>query len=430
MSHEKEAALLQRRNFLKFIGKAGISLPLLQASSLGAGLILSRQAEAAGNSRRKVIFVYVPDGTPQGASSSFLPDNNMTLKVCSQPLESVKDECVFFKGVEVVGGGAHGLTQRVLGAFASGVGASLDLALEDTVGATTPVASLRLSVRNRRSIDQTETKDPISARASWSGSSFQDSPQAAFETLFGGTIDSSDIGTLRNNKKLNINEAALAELKTKLGSYELQRLEQHRTAIEKLRNDLASTGSSTAPLGCGNPQFNPVALSTDEVDSNFTNLFNLQVENAVLALKCDITRVATIQLGTHQSDFSVTGKSGDYHGAIHSGSYDAYANYRAYFSERVAHLIQRLRDTDDPAGGKMIDSTLVVQVTDMGDGGAHTGTDAPFMFAGGGSAVKRRSIVSVANHHQLLDTVAEYMGVYGVIAPYDRNNGLPSGILV
>jgi hypothetical protein len=428
MSYEKQAASLQRRNFLKFIGKAGISLPLLQASTLGAGLILSRQAEAAGNSQRKVIFVYVPDGTPGGASSSFLPDGNMTLKTCSQPLESVKDECVFFKDVEIVGGGGHGLTQRVLGAFASGVDASIDLALEDTVGATTPVASLRLSVRNRRSTEQTETKDPISARASWSGSSFQDSPQAAFETLFGSSIDSSDIGTRRNNKKLNVNEAALAELKTRLGSYEVQRLEQHRIAIEKLRNDLATAGSSTAPIGCGNPQFNPADLSAEVADSNFTNLFDLQVENAVLALKCSITRVATIQLGTHQSDFSVTGKNEDYHSAIHSGSYDAYANYRAYFSERVAHLIQRLKDTDDPAGGKMIDSTLVVQVTDMGDGGAHTGTDAPFMFAGGGSAVNRGSIVSVANHHQLLDTVAQYMGVYGVIGGYDAN-GPASGIL-
>ncbi len=428
MSHQKQAALLQRRNFLKFIGKAGLSLPLLQASSLGAGLMLSRQAEAAGNSLRKVIFVYVPDGTPGGASNSFLPDGNMNLKVCSQPLESVKDECLFFENVEVVGGGGHGTTQRVLGAFASGVSGTIDLALEDSVGATSPVASLRLSVRNRRSIDQTETKDPISSRV-WSGSSFQDSPQAAFETLFGGTIDSSDIGTLRNNKKLNVNEAALAEIKTKLGSYELERLEQHQAAIEKLRNDLASAASSTAPLGCSNPQFNPNDLSAEELDSNFTNLFDLQVENAVLALKCNITRVATIQLSTHQCDFSVTGKNESYHNAIHSGNYDAYANYRAYFSERVAHLIQRLKDTEDPAGGRMIDSTLVVQVTDMGDGGAHTGNDAPFMFAGGGSAVKRGRIVSVANHHQLLDTVAQYMGVYGVIGHYDENGILPSEIL-
>ncbi|MEJ2694719.1 MAG: hypothetical protein P8166_17255, partial [Candidatus Thiodiazotropha sp.] len=80
------------------------------------------------------------------------------------------------------------------------------------------------------------------------------------------------------------------------------------------------------------------------------------------------------------------------------------------------------------AGGKLIDSTLVVQVTDMGDGSSHTATDAAFMFAGGGSAVNRGSIVSVPNHFRLLDTVAQYMGVYGVIGGYDPN-GPASGIL-
>ena len=105
------------------------------------------------------------------------------------------------------------------------------------------------------------------------------------------------------------------------------------------------------------------------------------------------------------------------------------SSYRRYFSERVAYLIQRLKDTDDPAGGKLIDSTLVVQVTDMGDGSSHTGEDAAYMFAGGGSAVKKGQIVTASNHHRLLDTVAQYMGVQGVIPNYDPNGAQP-GILV
>ena len=74
-----------------------------------------------------------------------------------------------------------------------------------------------------------------------------------------------------------------------------------------------------------------------------------------------------MQMGSDAADFSVTGFSEQYHSAIHGGSFDNYAAYRAYFTERVAHLIRRLREEDDPAGGKLIDSTLVVQVTDMGD---------------------------------------------------------------
>ena len=195
-----------------------------------------------------------------------------------------------------------------------------------------------------------------------------------------------------------------------------------------MQADLNNTATGLVPMGCSNPVYNPDNLSDEQVDSEFTNLFALQTENAILALKCDITRIVTIQMGSDSADFSVTGFSDQYHSAVHSGNLDYYAAYRAYFTERVAHLIRRLREEDDPAGGKLIDSTLVVQVTDMGDGSAHTATDAAYMFAGGGSAVNRGNIVSVPNNFRLLDTVAQYMGVYGVISGYDPN-GPASGIL-
>ncbi len=411
MNHEQQAALNSRRNFLKFIGKAGVALPLLQASSLGAGLMLSRQSEAAGVATRRVIFVYVPDGTPGGSSSSFLPSANLTLQKCSAPLEMVKQQCVFFKDLEIVGGGGHGNTQRVLGAFAPGVKGTIDFALDAVVGATSPIASLRLGVR-------TGNKDPISARGYTGATDYLDNPQAAFEKLFGGSVDSSPIGAKREKRILDINQAALSSIKTKLGAYELQRLEQHEAAIAKLKTDIDGAASGAVPAGCTKPTWNPGTRSTASMDSNFTDLFALQTENIVLAMKCNITRIATVQIGTHQSDFGVTGLSGDYHGAVHGGNLNAYADYRAYFSERMAYLIKRLAETDDPSGGKLLDNTLILQVTDMGDGGAHSGSDAPMMMAGGGTAVKRGQVISVANHHMLLDTVSQYMGVYDVIPKY------------
>ena len=425
MNREQKAALLQRRQFLKFIAGAGVALPVLQSTSLGAGLLLSRQAQAAGEPLKKVIFIYIPDGTPGGASHSYLPDQEFNMNTCSAPLENVKNECVFFQDVDIVGGGGHGLAQRVLGAFADGVSGSIDLALDSTVGATSPISSLRLGVRTRN-------MDPISARGFSTVTDYQDNPQTAFEKLFGGAIDTSSIGSRRLRKRLEVQQAALDALTSKLGNYERDRLEQHRAGIEKLQPDIANAASASTPAGCSAPVFNPGGLSAELVDTEFTNLFDLQVENALMALKCNITRVVTLQLGTHQSDFGVTGLSGDYHTSIHSGDESYYASYRTYFSQRVAHLISRLKEADDPDGGKLIDSTLVVQVTDMGDGNAHSGGDAAYMFAGGGTAVNRGSVVSVGaagNHHQLLDTVAEYMGVYGTIAPYSED-GPASGILI
>lgn len=423
--YEDQLALQQRRNFLKFIGKAGVSLPLLQASALGAGMMLTRQAEAAGVATRKVIFVYIPDGTPKGASHSFTPDASLTLKACSMPLESVKNECVFLSGMSIDGGGGHGNPQRVLGAFANGVRGSIDLALGDTVGAASPVASLRMGVRTRGA-------EPISARSFSVSTDTQDNPEAVFNRLFGGAVDASPIGAKREKKILEMNQAALAKLKTKLGSYEAQRLDQHQSAIAKLRNDIELAANAEKVEGCENPLFNPTGLPTEQLDKYFGSLFDLQVENIVLALKCNITRVGVIQMGTHQADFNVDrtfSVVGDYHGSVHSGNERFYTEYRAYFSELVARLITRLKQTDDAAGGKLIDNTLVVQISDMGDGDAHTDTNAPYMLAGGGTAVNRGRLVAGANHHRLLDTVSHYMGAGGVLTPYDPSGPL-GGILI
>lgn len=419
MRHDEQQALHSRRRFLKFIAQSGLSLSALQASSLGAGLLLSRQAQANGEGIRRVVFLYIPDGTPGGASQSFLPDSGLNLQRCSLPFESVKDECVFFKDTDIVGGGGHGLTQRVLGAFAPGVRGTLDLALEGVVGATSPIASLRLGVRTRG-------LDPISSRGYSGVTDYQDNPRSAFDRLFGGTVDTSPVGERREKKILEMNRLALERIKTRLGQYERERLEQHEEGIAKLYSDIENANSSSAPAGCTNPAFNPEGLSEATNDDAFTELFALQTENIVMALSCNITRVVTLQMGTHQADFSVNNLSGDYHGSIHSGDPDWYEEYRTYFSQRAAHLIQRLQETDAPEGGKLIDNTLVLQVTDMGDGDSHTGSDAPFMLAGGGSAVQRGQVLSVDNHHQLLDTVAEYMGSYGVIPPYstDPANGI------
>ena len=422
MSYEQKMAFNKRRDFMKFIGAAGLSLPVLQASTLGAGMLLARQAEAAPVAQRRVIFVYVPDGTPKGAASSFTPTDNLTMNTCTTPFEAYKQQCIFFKDVVVSGGGGHGNSQRVLGAFEPGVKGTIDLALQGTVGATSPVAALRLGLR-------TGGKDSISS-AGYTTQAMQDNPQAAFEATFGSVGQNvTSVATTRELKALEINQAALAQIKTKLGTYELQRLQEHEASIAKLRADITAAGTGGGGTGaCNTGGFNPGALATTAADSNFTNLWALQTENVVLAMQCNITRIATLQMGTHQGEFSVTGIDTQLHGDAVHGTISRHYFYRTYFSERIAYLIRRLSEVNDPLGGKLIDSTLILQVTDMGDGNAHAANDAPYMMAGGGTAVQRGKVLSVPSNMMLLDSVAQYMGVYGTIPKYSA--GPAAGILV
>lgn len=447
MSYEDQFAFEQRRKFLKFLGKAGVALPLLQASSLGAGLMLARQAEAAGTVVRKIIFLHIPEGTPYKATETFTPDADLTLKRCSKPLESVKSECVFFGKMNVEGGGGHGNMHRVLGGqvsatYAAGSNTTIDVALANTVGATSPVSSLLLGVR-------TGGNDPISAKGGVQNFGFQDNPKAAFDRLFGGAVDASPIGNKRDKKIQDANLIALAKLKTKLGSYELHRLEEHEASMNKLKNDIDGAAGAGAIAGCSSPTFNAGGLSTALTNAEFHDIFALQTENMLLAMRCNLTRVGVIQLGDTQAAFAVPGATRtednipDLHGSVHNGAFGHnfpdgkpdggyhFANYRIGLTEKVTYLINKLKATDDGFGGKMIDSTLLVHVTDMSDGMNHEGDDAPFFLAGGGSAIKRGQVIATAgaSHYRLLDTTAQYMGVSGSVKAYDAAGPL-SGILL
>lgn len=436
MKPEDQFAFQQRRSFLKFIAKAGVALPILQASSIGTGLMLARQAEAAGSSLRKIIFLHIPEGTPNRAAATFTPDANLTLKTCSKPLETVKSDCVFFDQMDVEGGGGHGNMHRVLGAFqqtgfTAGSTTTIDLALADTIGATSPVSALLLGVR-------TGNKDTISARNTYTlNYSFQDNPKAAFDRLFGGAIDASPIGNKRDKKIQDANLIALTQLKTKLGSYELARLEEHEAAINKLKNDIDGAASAGAIAGCTSPLFNPQGLSTGLTDAEFHDIFALQTDNLLLAMHCNLTRVGVLQLGDTQAAFNIPGvpnvpsSIADLHGTVHSGTVSYFEEYRTALTQKVTYLINKLKTTDDGFGGKMIDSTLLVHITDMSNGMNHEGNDAPFFLAGGGAGVKKGQVISMGNatHHRLLDTAAQYMGVYGNIKPYDKAGPI-SGILI
>ena len=57
MKPAQQFAMLKRREFLKTVGKAGLSIPLLRATGLGTGMMLSRQAMAEGMAPRRVMFV-------------------------------------------------------------------------------------------------------------------------------------------------------------------------------------------------------------------------------------------------------------------------------------------------------------------------------------------------------------------------------------
>lgn len=141
------------------------------------------------------------------------------------------------------------------------------------------------------------------------------------------------------------------------------------------------------------------------------------MELAVLALQHDKARVASLHLGDDQGTFRLPslGMDYDYALVIHAmESPEKFIAFRRFLSARVAYLIQLLAATKDKTGAPLIDSTLVVQVTDMGDGTKHDANNAPLMLAGGKRFIKNgiayRASAGGYTNKEVLDTVCAAMG--------------------
>jgi hypothetical protein len=306
---------------------------------------------------------------------------------------------------------------------------TLDIYMARTLGQVSPFSQLQLGVISNG-------YGSIS-RYNWNEPAYEDSPFNAFDRLFGaGVATTEDLATRKKRSVLDSNLAALTQMRSRLGSFEKARLDEHTAAVQRIEARLTAAAESAGEGGaCASPIFNSAGFSGDtSSDVNFDAIADLQIDLTTLALQCDLTRVVSLMFGNHQSDFTVPEADIDtnYHQSIHGRPMADYIAYRVYFTEKLRDLIQSLANTEDMDGNSLLDNTLVLQVSDMGDGRSHAGDNVPYMLAGGGGGVLttgRSLTLDGVSHNTILDTVAQAAGVDVSSADYEQyGDGPISGI--
>jgi hypothetical protein len=426
MNTKSKIKMISRRSFLKRLGGVGFSGAMLKMSLLSGNMLWARSVFAA-DAPKRVIFVYTPGGAipdqwmPSGSGTGF------SLPAMSAPLDSVKEHCVFLKGVSMSNAG-HGLTSKALSGDAT---TSLDIYMARTMGQSAPYSHVQLGVVSNGFGSM--------SRNNWNEPSFEDSPITAFGRLFGAGSSSAvraDTGVNKMRNVLDCNLEVLTQMRNELGSFEKARLDEHADAIERIgaRLDSGSTQPGSGSAECESPTFNSSNFNGDTNNAvNYDIVADLQIDVATLAMKCDLTRVVSLMLGNHQCDYTVpeAGVSTNYHQSIHGRPAEDYIKYRAYFTTKLQYLIQSLASAQDMDGGSLLDNTILLHVSDMGDARGHTGDDVPYMLAGrgGGVLTTGRSLNVSTDHKSILDTVASAFGV-DANADYPRyGSGPVSGIL-
>ena len=374
---------MNRRRMLTTLGASAA----LSATFSLRGLATKARAQVPA----RVLFVYVPDGCipsrwhPTGSERSFvLPD-------MTAPLERVRDQCIFLDGLTMYAGGPthEGGYDKILTGDSD---ESIDFTLGRALGADVPFEVVQLGVGT------TFQNNRTSAFSHLAGAHVlpEDNPGSAFTNLFGGGIDDQG-AALRQAQRQRVLDTIAGDtmaMRGRLGATERTRLDTVLEAIgqveRRLTNNQAAT-CTTAALGIDpaawipDGHYPPIHHRTD----TFSAVGDHQMDLAALSLACGLTRVISLTW-SHQVSPTVltdtTSPMGNHDASHYGNPTDQTANHfvamKRWFMERFAALLDRLAAFPE-GDGTLLDHTIVMLSSELGDANQHDHNRVPFVLAGG-----------------------------------------------
>ncbi len=201
----------------------------------------------------------------------------------------------------------------------------------------------------------------------------------------------NDPNLARRVSVLDAVAANLAEVSSRLGPGERAKLDNHLTGIREVEQRLRSLPQCAAPMAP--PDYVAIDPSSEvNEDTYIPQMIDNMIDLAVLALKCGISRIATMQFGYCGGKwrFGWKGIDMNFHDDVaHHDTSDAGSTadntarvvlVNQYYASCVAKLAMAL-DAVPEGGGTMLDNTLVVWANEFGRGD-HSLSNVPIVLIG------------------------------------------------
>lgn len=429
---------MNRRSILKNMGLGGLTLPFLES-------IAPKPAWAQNNQIKRVIFVIHRHGTvpirwaiPE--SSSFLLSEMM------QPLASFRNNIAQILGIDnpipyfSASPHIHGLAeaslltahlpiqQLVYGRFLS-QGPSIDQIVANTISTQCPFPALHLSVGSDEGSPFTnthflfdETGFPISSIAD---------PSLAYNMLYG----SSRFSNPTQQSQLDAIHAHRDILSSLLSNEDKLRLDQFQTRLFEMEQSISNRICSVA---------NPT--TTDDFRFNDDEICNQHIDLLAQTFSCDMTRVGTLifdqleespMTWAHSTSDPIYDRSSyrSWEDFIHYGDTDTDPDLFQgflWYSTKVQRLLSVLQEYTDTDGENLLNSTLVVWLSNFENGAQHSLENLPIVLLGAASSATGRLLDYRSNPYtlcdlwiSLLDAIGAPQSTFGLIHPYARMEPIP-----
>jgi hypothetical protein len=394
---------LPRRRLLKGLG-AAVALPMLE--SMVPALTSVARAQGVTPPTR-FLGAFVPHG---GAPGYWEADGEANVKFpfIWEPLEPFRSHTVLTSGLWSKSAenppGVTGADHFVAAAYLAGVkprkttgadievGTTIDQIIAQKIGQDTLLPSLQLAVEDpgANSSNCGEGYSCVYTNTiSWQTATrplpMEINPQVVFERMFGagGTPETRMSRRLQQRSILDSVTESLGQLRRDVGHSDQIRLEQYFDDVREIerRLEIAAKASTDAP-----PDM-PVPYGVPE---SFDEHIKLQFDLLALAWQADTTRVATMLYARDLTGrvYPASGTNISFHGGSHHaedpGRIAQYATLNRYHVSTLAYFIEKLSTLPD-GDGTLLDHSLTLYGSNMGNSNQHLHYDVPHVLVGGAS---------------------------------------------
>ncbi|MDB5338254.1 MAG: hypothetical protein JWN70_3873 [Planctomycetaceae bacterium] len=396
---------ISRRTMLKGLGTA-IALPWMEAMSP----VTSAFGAQAGVAPKRMAFIYAPNGmnmadwTPKQEGASYeLPEILTAFK-------EFKDDMLVMSGLTLdkarANGDGAGDHARALSAFLTcaqprkthgadiKVGISVDQVAAQHVGKHTKFASLEIGCDVGAQAGNCDSgySCAYSGNIAWRNESSpvakEINPKSVFERLFGDSAQPAKAVAQANERSFRTSVLDLVlddatRLQKKLGFADRRKLDEYLNSVREIEERLHRTQFTTTVQGIDN-----VAVPKG-IPKSYSEHIELMSDMLALAFQTDTTRIATFVHANEGSgrSYPFIDVPEGHHDLSHHGNDEAkkqkIKKINIFHAQRVASLLEKLKKVKE-GNGTLLDNTMLVYGSGIGDGNAHNHDDLPVLLFGKG----------------------------------------------
>lgn len=371
---------IDRRHFLRGVGGAMLALPHLEIMAAPGATGVPMRMVCVGTSLGFVPHLFFPEQTGEGYETPHL----------LKPLEKHRQDFTVFSqldhGAEAVGGhtGVHAFLSGILSKHAKGFkegNVSVDQKAAAHVGAATRYPSMQFS-SGAGSTNQ----------LSWTTSGVAIPPLEDLATIHAllfqetGPQERSVLKQLHNEQRsiLDLVRTDADLLRKRVGREDQVKLDQYYISVREVEQRLVQ---SAQWLERAKPK---VAYTVpDDADTlDFADRVPLYYDLMTLALQTDSTRVVTLEISDIGGNGGGLPITRGYHQLTHHGKVESYleelAIIETYHTTQFARFLDKLAAVNEPNGRTLLDNTMTLLGSGMGNASSHSNRDLPLLLAGGG----------------------------------------------